>query len=113
VTLRLFVASGAVAGVAGAAEVGGVTWALYEGLSPGYGYTAIAVALLARLEPRYLLPSALFFGAIEAGGAAMQREAGVPFPLVQVLVAVVLVGVLAAGRWHADRALTPPNAGAV
>jgi hypothetical protein len=43
----------------------------------------------------------------------MQREAGVPFPLVQVLVAVVLVGVLAAGRWHADRALTPPNAGAV
>lgn len=100
VTFRLFVVSGALAGVAGAAEVGGVTWALYEGLSPGYGYTAIAVALLARLDPRYLVPSALFFGALEAGGAAMQREASVPFPLVQVLVAVVLIAVLAVGQWH-------------
>lgn len=113
VTFRLFVTSGAIAGVAGAAEVGGVTWALYEGLSPGYGYTAIAVALLARLNPTYLLPSALFFGALEAGGAAMQRDVGVPFPLVQVLVAVVLVAVLAIGRWHSDRALTRPEAGAL
>ncbi len=112
VIFRLFVSSGAIAGVAGAAEVGGVTWALYEGLSPGYGYTAIAVALLARLDPRYLLPSALFFGTLEAGGAAMQREAGVPFPLVQVLVAVVLVAVLVGSRWQTARALPAPRTGA-
>ena len=43
--------SGALAGIAGAIEVSGVTGQLYEGLSAGSGYTAIAVALLARLHP--------------------------------------------------------------
>jgi len=97
---RVLIASGACAGIAGASEVGGVTWALYEGLSPGYGYTAIAVALLARLDPRFLVPSALMFGALEAGGAAMQREAGVPFVVVQVVVALVLIAVLVIARWN-------------
>src|SRR5215475_11935443 len=50
VTTRAFVLSGALAGLAGAVEVSGVTYALYENISPGYGYTAIAVALLARLD---------------------------------------------------------------
>ena len=50
VTTRAFVVSGALAGLAGAIEVSGVTYALYENISPGYGYTAIAVALLARLN---------------------------------------------------------------
>jgi len=36
---------------AGGTEILGVTYALYENLSPGYGYTAIAAALLAGLEP--------------------------------------------------------------
>ena len=96
-TLRVFLVSGACAGLAGAAEVGGVTWALYEGLSPGYGYTAIAVALLARLDPRWVLLSAVFFGALEAGAAAMQRDAGVPSVVGQVVVAAVILIVLASG----------------
>lgn len=95
--LRVFLVSGACAGLAGAAEVGGVTWALYEGLSPGYGYTAIAVALLARLDPRWVLLSAVFFGALEAGAAAMQRDAGVPAVVGQVVVAAVILIVLASG----------------
>lgn len=95
--LRVFLVSGACAGLAGAAEVGGVTWALYEGLSPGYGYTAIAVALLARLDPRWVLLSAVFFGALEAGAAAMQRDAGVPSVVGQVVVAAVILIVLASG----------------
>ena len=95
--LRVFLISGACAGLAGAAEVGGVTWALYEGLSPGYGYTAIAVALLARLDPRWVLLSAVFFGALEAGAAAMQRDAGVPSVVGQVVVAAVILIVLASG----------------
>lgn len=94
----VFLLSGACAGLAGASEVGGVTWALYEGLSPGYGYTAIAVALLARLEPRWVALSALLFGALEAGAAAMQREAGVPAVVVQVFVALVIIGVLVSAR---------------
>lgn len=97
-TFRVFVTSGGIAGVAGAAEVGGATWALYEGLSPGYGYTAIAVALLARLDARGVVVSAIFFGALQAGAAAMQRDAGVPSVVVSIVVAMVIFGVLAGGR---------------
>lgn len=97
---RVFVASGALAGLAGAAEVGGVTWALYEGISPGYGYTAIAVALLARLDPRWVIVTAVLFGALESGGASMQREAGIPSVVVQVVTACVLLGVLAVTEWR-------------
>ena len=43
--------SGAIAGLAGGVEVAGVSYALFQNLSPGYGFTAIAVALLARLAP--------------------------------------------------------------
>lgn len=100
---RVFLVSGALAGLAGASEVGGVTWALYEGISPGYGYTAIAVALLARLDPRGILLTALFFGALEAGGASMQRNAGVPAVTVQIVTATILLAVLAAARWRERR----------
>ncbi|MEN9791617.1 MAG: hypothetical protein RLZZ63_1275, partial [Gemmatimonadota bacterium] len=95
---RVFLVSGACAGLAGAAEVGGVTWALYEGISPGYGYTAIAVALLARLHPGWIVVSAIFFGALEAGASAMQRDAGIPSVVVQVIVAVIILGVLAGSQ---------------
>ena len=97
-TFGVFLVSGACAGLAGASEVGGVTWALYEGISPGYGYTAIAVALLARLDPRWVVLSAVFFGALEAGAAAMQRDAGVPAVLVQVFVALVILSALAGAK---------------
>jgi general nucleoside transport system permease protein len=100
---RTFVLSGALAGLAGASEVGGVTWALYEGISPGHGYTAIAVALLARLDPRWVVVTAVFFGALEAGGAAMQRDAGVPAVAVKIVTAAILLGVLAAARWRGWR----------
>ncbi len=101
-TFGVFLLSGAVAGLAGASEVGGVTWALYEGLSPGYGYTAIAVALLARLDPRWVVVSAILFGALEAGAAAMQRDAGVPAVIVQAFVALAVLAVLAGTHLRAE-----------
>jgi ABC-type uncharacterized transport system permease subunit len=87
----ILVLGGALAGLAGAFEVSGVTGRLYEGLSPGYGYTAIAVALLARLEPLGVIPAALFFGALEAGAGAMQREAGVPAEATKLVQGVVVL----------------------
>ena len=81
--------------LAGASEATGVTFALYEGISPGYGYSAIAVALLARLHPLAIMLSALLFGALEAGAAAMQRDANVPSVLAQVVEALIVLGVLA------------------
>jgi simple sugar transport system permease protein len=77
VVLTAFLASGAIAGLAGGAQVSGLTFALYEGLSPGWGYTAIAVALLARLHPAGVVATAILFGALQAGSGAMQREAGI------------------------------------
>ncbi|HEV8456173.1 MAG TPA: ABC transporter permease, partial [Gemmatimonadales bacterium] len=70
--------SGAMAGLAGGVEVAGVSYALYLNLSPGYGFTAIAVALLAGLHPAGVVITGILFGALEAGAGAMQREAGVP-----------------------------------
>jgi simple sugar transport system permease protein len=103
-TTLVFLASGALAGLAGATEVSGVTWALYENLSPGYGFTAIAVALLARLDPLLVVASGLLFGALEAGGAAMQRDAGVPSVVVEIVEALLILGVLALGRLRAPAA---------
>lgn len=83
--------AGALAGAAGAFEVAGVTGRLYQGLSPGFGYTAIAVALLARLHPLAVVPSAFFFGALEAGAGAMQREAGIPSVATEVVQGLVIL----------------------
>ncbi len=94
-TTGAFLVSGAIAGLAGAVEVTGVTYALYENLSPGYGYTAIAVALLARLHPLGVLASGIGFGALEAGALAMQREAGVPVVVVHIVQGTVVLLVLA------------------
>jgi len=98
VVLATFLASGAIAGLAGGVEVSGVTYALYENLSPGWGYTAIAVALLARLHPAAVVGTGLLFGALEAGAAAMQREAGIPLVWVGAVEAMVILFVLAADQ---------------
>ncbi|MGI9626785.1 MAG: ABC transporter permease [Longimicrobiales bacterium] len=95
---KTFLLSGALAGLAGWIEVGGVTHRLYEGLSPGWGYTAIAVALLARLNPVALVFAAVFFGALDVGGGAMQRDAGVPAVWVRGIEALVILSVLAVDR---------------
>lgn len=90
--------SGALAGLGGAIEVSGVSFALYQRLSPGYGFTAIAVALLGRLRPGAIVVAAILFGALEAGAGAMQRDAGVPAVAVMVVQAVVLLAMVLGSR---------------
>jgi len=99
---RAFLLSGAIAGLAGAIEVLGVTYALYENISPGYGFTAIAVALLAGLDPWRVILSAVLFAALEAGAGAMQRDAGVPATLVSIIEAMLILAVVGvqAVRWR-------------
>ncbi len=99
VTASALLFSGMMAGVAGGIEVGGVSYALYQNLSPGYGFTAIAVALLARLNPIGVIAAGVLFGALEAGAGAMQRDAGVPAVAVNVVEAVVIVVVLLADAY--------------
>lgn len=106
--------SGGLAGLAGGLEVSGVTYSLYQNLSPGYGFTAIAVALLARLHPLGVVVTGVFFGALEAGAQGMQRDAGVPAVTVAVVEAVVILTVLLAeARTRGWRRLTPAQAEAV
>ena len=93
-----FLGSGAVAGLAGGVEISGLTHALYEDLSPGWGYTAIAVALLAGLNPAGVVVTGILFGALQAGAGAMQRDAGIPAAWVGVVEALVILAVLAIDR---------------
>jgi ABC-type uncharacterized transport system permease subunit len=102
VTLTAFLVSGGLAGLAGAVELTGVTFALYENISPGYGYTAIAVALLARLNPLAVIATGVFFGALEAGASGMQRDAGVPAAFVSVIEAGIILAVIAFDRLRGD-----------
>jgi len=100
---------GALAGLAGSIEVAGVTGQLYEGISPGHGYTAIAVALLVRLHPLAVIPSALFFGGLEAGAGAMQREAGVPAVVTQIVQGAAILVSAAFAVGAGGRRRRPPS----
>jgi simple sugar transport system permease protein len=100
VAAAALIASGALAGLAGGIEVSGVTYALYENLSPGYGFSAIAVAILARLHPLAVLGTALLFATLETGALGMQRDAGVPSVVASILEAsAILIVVAASGRF--------------
>jgi simple sugar transport system permease protein len=90
----VFLFSGALAGIAGGVEVGGVTFALYENLSPGYGYTAIAVALIAGLNPLGVVASGIFFGFLETGAIALQREFAVPSSIASIVEAALILAAL-------------------
>jgi ABC-type uncharacterized transport system permease subunit len=91
-----FLGSAALSGLAGAAEISGSTFALFQSLSPGYGFTAIAVALLARLEPLMIILTGLLFAGIEAGASAMQRDAGVPSVAAYMIEATITIVILLA-----------------
>lgn len=93
-SFSVFLVSGALAGVAGGVEVSGVTFALYENLSPGYGYTAIAVALIAGLNPLGIIASGIFFGILETGASALQREFAIPSSLASVVEAALIIAAL-------------------
>jgi ABC-type uncharacterized transport system permease subunit len=102
--------SGLLAGLAGGVEVSGVSYALFQNLSPGYGFSGIAVALLARLQPLAIVMTGVLFGALEAGAAAMQRDAGVPAVAAYVVEGVVILVLLladAAARRARSRNLLP------
>ena len=103
VTMTAFVVSGSIAGLAGAIEITGVTFALYENISPGYGYTAIAVALLAGLNPLAVIGTGVLFGALETAAGTLQRNAGIPATTASVIEAAVILGVIAVAQLRERR----------
>ncbi len=88
--------SGGLAGLAGVGEVAGLHFQVMAGLSPGYGYTGIVIAMLARLNPLGVVPAALFFAAIATGAENMSRQTGVPVFLADVIQGTSLICMVAA-----------------
>lgn len=86
--------SGGLAGMAGVSETAGLKGYLTLDLSPGFGYTGIAVAMLAQLNPLAVVPAAIFLSAVYVGSDAMSRAVNIPTYIADVLVGVSVLAVL-------------------
>ncbi len=102
--------SGALAGIAGAMQVAGVTWFLSSDVR-SYGYAGIAVALLGRLHPLGVIPAAFFFSGLDLGARQLERRLDIPHDLGDVTKGLALAAVLVAGalsrRFGSSRPGTP------
>jgi ABC-type uncharacterized transport system permease subunit len=104
--LIVFVVSGALAGLAGMSEVGGVVHRLQDRISPGYGYTAIIIAYLAKFGPFRVILAAILFGALILAGREIQPS-GVP-AMIQGIVLFALVASEALIRYRIRFERTTP-----
>jgi len=99
--------SGALAGLAGASEVLGVTHRMFDQVSAGsgFGFTGIAVALLGKKNPVGIIFAALLFGALSAGAGTMQLEAGVSDKIIMIVQALIIffVGAETIFTWFIKR----------
>src|SRR5271167_3451233 len=93
--LLTFAVSGALAGLAGIIEVAGPVGHLQPGISPGYGFTAIIVAFLGRLNPIGILIAGLFLALTFIGGEQAQISMRIPLDLTKVFQGILLFFVLA------------------
>jgi simple sugar transport system permease protein len=93
--------SGALAGAAGIVQVLGVSHHMTDTVAAGYGFDAIAIALLARSNPWGILPAALLFGALRSGASFMQLQTDVSADLISIVQASVIIFVAAPAivRW--------------
>ena len=113
ILLAAFIAGG-LGALAGLVELLGVQHRLVDGMSGGVGFIGIVVALLARLNPIAVLPTAVLYGGMTVGADAMQRGSGVPSSITFVLQSLIVLLVLASEmlrryrlRRSGDRAAAP------
>ncbi len=96
------VISGAFAGMAGAIEIAGVHRRAIEGITGGYGFSGIVVALFGGLHPAGIIPASFFFGLLIVGADMTQRMVGVPANMVNVLQGVIFLVIVATKMILAD-----------
>ena len=87
--------SGGVAGLAGANQVLGVDHRMVRAFSSGYGFDAIALALLGNNNPFGVVLASLLFGFLRGGAARMQSVAGTPVELIRIIQGIVIIFVAA------------------
>jgi simple sugar transport system permease protein len=102
--LRVALVSGAVAGLAGVSEVAGIQFRLTAGISPGFGYTGIVVAMLGGLTMPGVALAGLLLGDLSVGAASAVRSLQIPSQLGAVVQGTLLLVVVAALALHRSRA---------
>jgi simple sugar transport system permease protein len=89
--------SGALAGLGGSMEVLGTVPQMSNDISSGFGFNAIALALLAGNRPAGIVAASILFGALRTGGGLMQVKTGIPLDLLVFIQALVIMFVAAPG----------------
>jgi general nucleoside transport system permease protein len=87
--------SGALAGLAGAIEVVGLNYRHELGFSLGYGFDAIAIALLGKTHPAGVVLAAILFGGMRNGATRMQFLTQIPVDIISIIQALILLFVAA------------------
>lgn len=90
-TILSAVAGGGLAGLAGVSEIAGLHHRLIEGISPGFGYIAIIVALLGKNHPVGIVFASLGIAALQVGSMAMQRTAKVPTSIASIIMGTLIL----------------------
>ncbi|MGA2974564.1 MAG: ABC transporter permease [Spirochaetia bacterium] len=101
-TVLVMAIGGGIAGLAGMGEVSAIQGRLRQGLSPGYGFTGFLIAWLAGGNPLGILLMTFLFALIISVGDILQITQGLPYAVVNILMAVILFVVL--GRRPVRRA---------
>lgn len=93
--------AGGLAGLAGATQVLGVDHWVGQGFSAGYGFDAIALALLGKSHPFGVVLAALLFGFLRSGATDMQSMAGIPIDIISIIQGLIIVFIAAPDiiRW--------------
>lgn len=93
--------SGALAGLAGSAQVLGTDHWVGQGFSAGYGFDSIALALLGKSHPLGVVLAALLFGILRGGATSMQSLAGIPIHIISVIQGMIIIFIAAPDiiRW--------------
>ncbi len=87
--------SGALAGMAGAVQILAVNHSMALGLSSGYGFDSIALALIGNNHPVGVILSSLLFGTLRNGATRMMVVSAIPIDVVDVIQAIILMFVAA------------------
>ena len=109
VILSSLLLSGALAGLAGFAEVAGVQRRMIENISPGYGYTAIVVALLGRTNPPAVLLAAILFAGLQVGASTMELAVGVPSSIATIIQYLIVLLIMGRGTFSLLRRWRKPE----
>jgi len=97
---QILFGSGAMAGTVGFIAVFGISHRYVDGMlvTPLYAWTGVVAVLLARITPLWVPLAGLLFAALQTGAAGLERSAGIPREMAQVVQGVIILFLAASGR---------------